>query len=394
VKFESVQESCYIGGMTTGSVEKSARLADVAKAAKVSQGTVSNVFNRPELVREEVREHVRSVANMLGYKGPDPKGRLLRAGKVNAIGVVTAEPISYFFTDPFARVLMEGIAEACDAQHAGISLVSAANEEDLAWNIRSALVDGFILFCIEGGERLVRLTRERQLPYVALALGVADDTIPAIGIDNIEGGRLAARHLTDLGHRRFGVLTLPFKEGGPVGRVIESELGTTVLATSRHRLQGYFEVLAAAGVDTTAVPVFETRNEEKSVRAGLEGMFASGARPTAILAQSDRIALIAMDWLRERGLSVPGDISVIGFDGIIESEHSDPPLTTIAQPMAGMGHMAVAEVLDYKGPVRRQVLPLKLVVRASTAPPKAQGRTRRPAVRTTGGAARSPRWSS
>ena len=85
------------------------RLADIAKAAGVSHGTASNVFARPEIVREEVRERVKAAAEAMGDAGPDPKGRLLRAGKVNAIGVATAEPLSYFFDDPFARVIMASI---------------------------------------------------------------------------------------------------------------------------------------------------------------------------------------------------------------------------------------------------------------------------------------------
>ena len=95
-------------------LRKAATLADVAKAAGVSKGTASNVFNRPEVVRDEVRRRVRDAATSIGFRGPDPKGRLLSAGKVNAIGVATVEPLGYFFTDPFARVLMTGITEACD----------------------------------------------------------------------------------------------------------------------------------------------------------------------------------------------------------------------------------------------------------------------------------------
>jgi len=162
--------------------EKAAKLSDVARAAGVSQGTVSNVFSRPQVVRPEVREHVHEVARRLGYRGPDPKGRLLRAGKVNAIGIATQERLPHFFADPYTRGVMEGISEAADAAGAGISLVSAANDEALAWNIQSALVDGFVLFCIEGGERLVRLTRERQLPFVALALSDDDATVATIGV--------------------------------------------------------------------------------------------------------------------------------------------------------------------------------------------------------------------
>ncbi|TIU36589.1 MAG: LacI family transcriptional regulator, partial [Mesorhizobium sp.] len=85
---------------------------------------------------------------------------------------------------------------------------------------------------------------------------------------------------------------------------------------TRDRLAGYFEELARFGIDTTKIPVYETENEEKSTRAGLEAIFADGEAPTAILAMSDRMALIAIDWLKARGLDVPGDVSIVGFDGV------------------------------------------------------------------------------
>ena len=84
---------------------------------------------------------------------------------------------------------MRGMSEACDSAGAGLALVSAKNDERLAWNILSALVDGFVLLCIEGGERLVELTRERKLPFIALALGKPDETVSAVGIDDYQGGR-------------------------------------------------------------------------------------------------------------------------------------------------------------------------------------------------------------
>ncbi|TIP89268.1 MAG: LacI family DNA-binding transcriptional regulator, partial [Mesorhizobium sp.] len=233
---------------STESNTRPIRLADIAKAAGVSHGTASNVFSRPEIVREEVRERVKAAAEAMGYAGPDPKGRLLRAGKVNAIGVATTEPLSYFFEDPFARAMMAGISEACDATGAGIALVSAGNQEKLAWNIQSALVDGFILFCIEGGSRLVELTRERKLPFVALELGFDDDTVSAIGVDNIAGARLAAQHLAELGHRRFAVLALPFADGS-TGLVSPEKVRTALYTGTRDRLVGYFEAFSRYGVD-------------------------------------------------------------------------------------------------------------------------------------------------
>lgn len=352
------------------SSDKSAKLSDVAKAAGVSQGTVSNVFNRPQVVREEVRVHVHDVARRLGYSGPDPKGRLLRAGKVNAIGIVTPQKLPYFFADPYARGVMQGISEAADAANSGISLVSAANDESLAWNIQSALVDGFVLFCIEGVERLVRLTRERQLPFVALAL--VDDTaaLPSINVDNRAGSHLAAEHLLGLGHRRFAVLTMPIRsDRGTSGRIAIGDVDHSIFSTSRDRVHGYLGALAEAGVDPLSVPLYETQNDEPTVRAALEAIFSADTPPTALLVQSDRAALIAIDWLKQRGLSVPQDVSLIGFDGIDEAELSDPGLTTIAQPLREIGRRAVASILAGTPP-GRQVLPLELIVRGSTAAPR------------------------
>jgi DNA-binding LacI/PurR family transcriptional regulator len=346
------------------------RLSDVAKAAGVSQGTASNVFSRPDLVRQEVRERVRETAKKLGYAGPDPRGRLLRAGKSNAIGVATVEPLSYFFDDPFARVLMQGISEACDQHGAGIALVSARNEERLAWNVQSALVDGFVLLCIEGGEKLVELTRERQLPFVALALGKPDDSISAIGVDDYAGAQLAARHLAELGHRRFGILALELDDQHE-GPADQAAIDNAKYSTSRDRAAGYFEELALYGVDRAAIPVYETRGTAESVRRGVDYILSAGQRPTAILAMSDRVAMFALAELNSRGLRVPEDVSIVGFDGVPEAATSNPPLTTVAQPIAEIGRRAVKTILDGDGSVHRESLPLNLVVRSSTAAPSA-----------------------
>jgi DNA-binding LacI/PurR family transcriptional regulator len=349
-------------------MKKAIKLTDVAKAAGVSHGTASNVFSRPDIVRGEVRERVLAAARKLGYAGPSPLGRMLRAGKVNAIGVATVEPLSYFFEDPFARVVMAGISEECDATGAGISLVSAANDQQLAWNIQSALVDGFIVFCLESGPRLVELARERKLPFVALDFSSDDPTISSLSIDDAEGAAMAARHLAQLGHRRFAVLSLHFGETGSGPASLEA--ARSAYSGTRDRLSGYVDALRSFGIAPDTVPIYETANDRSSVRAGLEWLFAADESPTAILAMSDNVALHALDWLRERNVSVPGDVSMVGFDGVPEGEVSDPPLTTIAQPMAEMGRRAVRTILDFDGTVRRDTLDVELVVRASTGAPK------------------------
>lgn len=345
---------------------RNARLTDVAEAAGVSKATVSNVFNRPELVRDEVRARVLAAAAAIGYSGPDPRGRMLSAGKVNAIGVATAEPLAYFFGDPFARTMMGGITEACDAAGVGLSLISAT-EDALSWSIRSALVDGLILFCLEDAERLIAASRERRLPFVTLALGDGDPTVPAVGIDEAEGARLAAEHLAGLGHRRFAVLAMEMT-GDRVGRVTPAEVEAADYAASRDRVRGYFAALAAHGVDTAAVPVFACLGDA-DVAAALAALFALPDPPTALLAQSDRIAMAALDWLAARGIPVPGAVSVVGFDGVPEAAGTTPPLTTVHQPIAEIGRRAVELILEHPDEARRETLPVTLVIRASTAPP-------------------------
>ena len=349
--------------------DKPVKLRDVAKAAGVSQGTASNAFSRPEVVREEVRKHVLKVAKELGYAGPSITGRLLRAGKVNAVGVAAIEPLSYFFHDLWARQLMSEISEICDKRGAGVALVSALSDERLDWNIQSALVDGFILLCVEGGERLVEITRQRNLPYVALAIGAADNSIPAIGVNNSGGARMAAEHLLCLGHRRLAILSTALSEKHS-GLVSEAEIEAAVYSTSRSRVHGYWQAMEAAGISRDSVPVHETRENEASTHAAMEALFAAEQVPTAILAMSDMVAMFAVDWLFKNGRTVPGDVSVVGFDGVPEAAVSTPKLTTIEQPMKEIARLAVEAALGGKQVSGRRVLEPRLVVRESTAAPR------------------------
>ena len=130
--------------------------------------------------------------------------------------------------------------------------------------------------------------------------------------------------------------------------------------------RGYVEILQQAGVDSASVPLYETQNNSRTVDAAIDAMFGVPHAPTALLVQSDKSARLAIDALKLRGLSVPGDVAVIGFDGVPEGELSLPRLTTIAQPMAETGRRAVTAILDGNPPLR-QTLPLELVLRDSTA---------------------------
>lgn len=347
-------------------MKRSVKLADVARAAGVSQGTASNVFAKPDLVRPEVRERVEATARALGYHGPDPKGRLLRAGKVNAIGVVVMDDLSYFFHDPFSREFMSGVAEVCDARGAGIALVSAVDRDSAAWGIDSALVDGFIIQCLEDGDRLIELARRRGLPFVAVDVDPGPDA-SAILIDDRGGARQAAEHLLALGHRRFGILSLEIHADGHVGLVEGARRSASLYGPTRHRLEGYGEALRGAGIDFDRVPIVEVANDRQGAGAGAVTLFDAAPDVTAVLAMSDVLALGATAEARRRGKEVPRDVSVVGFDDVPEAALAEPPLTTVAQPTIRKGCIAAHMIFD-RGPPRKEFLPVELVVRASTGP--------------------------
>ncbi|WP_127143515.1 LacI family DNA-binding transcriptional regulator [Pelagibacterium montanilacus] len=334
------------------------RLIDVAKAAGVSQGTVSNVFNRPELVRETVREKVLACAEALGYRGPDPAGRLLRAGRVGAIGVVTSNPVEYFFEDPFARVFMSGVASAASRAGSGLMLISSRDTASAERVIANALVDSFIVLCAEEGDPLAIAAGRRGLPLVRVD-APASESASGLVVDDREGARLAASHLLGLGHRSLAAVV------APMDRSTDHYCGAAPT-----RLDGYRDALAAVGLPRESLTVLESGADRNLIRRFMIDSWQGSEPVTAILAMSDRIAFEVLDVASSLGLDVPDDVSVVGFDDVPEAKTSRPPLTTVRQPVEEKGRLAV-ELLSAQR-TRTVTLPVELVVRASSAAPPAR----------------------
>ena len=347
------------------------RLRDVAAAAGVSQGTASNVYNRPDIVRPALRERVLEAADRLGFAGPAPTARALRQGRANLIAVVSDESLGYMLADPYGRRLLGGVATVCDAQGVGLTVASThgtGGATGQGWSIDTALVDGFILYCYEDDAEVAERARARNLPMVAIDVGRMAG-VASIGIDERMAARAAAAHVATLGHRRVGILSLELSGDGRTGPVGRDRIAAARFGGTRDRLDGYLTALAAAGLGEDAIAVHETLNDGPTTRTALETMAAGPAPPTAILAMSDVMALHAMDWLAARGLRVPGDVSVVGFDDTPEGAQASPPLTTLAQPAEMKGRIA-AEMLLGLRPMGDHVLPTALTVRGSTAAPR------------------------
>jgi DNA-binding LacI/PurR family transcriptional regulator len=344
-------------------------LDDVGRAAGVSRGTVSNVFNRPELVRPELRERVEAAARALGYGGPDPKGRLLKEGKFNAIGFMPpgAYAMAEMIRSPYGRELVLGAAQACDAAGATLSLVNGTDNTRMA-SIRQALVDGFILGHAVDIE-LVTSAQRRRLPFVILESDAGPD-VNSIRIDGRGGALALIRNLTALGHRKFAILSVR-RTAGPAIVHMPGETNralTTGFALDHERLEGFSEALAEAGLSLQDMPVIETTPGDPKAGATV---FDNCPEATAIVTMSDWQAITVLDEAARRGVDVPGRVSVTGFDGTAESARTTPPLTTVAQDIVGKGRLAAEMVLANEAP-RQVVLPVELVVRGSTAAPRAR----------------------
>lgn len=342
---------------------KKPTLADVARAAGVSLGTASNVFAHPERVRQEVRERVEAASRDLGYHGPDPRGRLLRAGRFNAIGIVPPAELGVAdaLENPVYRNFMRGVGEVCDANGANLVIIS---DRERGRGVSAALVDGVILSRIEHLSE-VEPARQRRLPFAVVDFNPGPG-ISAVRSDARAGAAAAARHLLGLGHRRFGILSFLRAFGPPVlhppGRPRPPEAAG--MPVDQEKLAGYAEALAEAGISIDDVPMVQAQPWERQA-AGM--LLDAAPDATAILSMSVMQALDMLREARQRGISVPKDLSVVGYNDLPEAAVSDPPLTTVDGMNFEKGRAAARMVLE-AGPARHEVVPARLLLRGSTGP--------------------------
>jgi DNA-binding LacI/PurR family transcriptional regulator len=343
-------------------------LSDVATAARVSKATASNVFSRPERVRPVLRERVEEAARLLGYSGPDPKGRMLSSGKVNAIGLVphASFGISILFKGPFARLVATGVAEVCEEHGVGLSLVSGREDQE-AWGIRTALVDGFILNSAEQ-IAFIAPAKRKQMPVVLMYVD-GGPAVSSVRTADRDGARQVTEHLLALGHRRFVVGMILDVFGPPVFHAPgANRTFVGPMAAMPERLAAIDEALRAAGLSLDAMPIVEACTgtlEEVDFASSAALLLDRAPEATAVIALGDKLALAVLDKARERGLVVPRDLSVASFDDLPEAAVAEPPLTTVALDPREIGRTAARLLLD-GGPPRQVVLPVKLVVREST----------------------------
>jgi DNA-binding LacI/PurR family transcriptional regulator len=349
-----------------------ASLVEVAKAVGVSPTSVSNAYNRPDQLSDALREKIFGAAAELGYSGPDPLARNFRRGRAEALGIVVAEPFPYPLSDPYAVQVLNGVAEALEASQLALVLVPGGPaRHGHAQAVRHAAVDGFILHSLLEHDALLQTALRRNLPAVIVD-GPALPAVDFVGIDDRDGAAKAAQHLIDLGHRQIGVLCFRLTSHTRVGLFRIAEIDHTSSTVPRNRLHGCLDVLAGAGLVPAQIPVMEcAMTNAASGRAGMAVLLDSHPQLTAVIAFSDMLALGAKQEALARGLAVPGQLSIVGFDDVLPESDE---LTTIRQPNRLKGRIAVERLLellvDDASTTRHQLLPTELVVRGSTAVPR------------------------
>lgn len=343
-------------------------LQTVADKVGVSRMTVSNAFSRPDQLSAHLRARILAAAKELGYAGPDPSARALARGTTGAVGVLMTDSLSYAFTDEVATGFLGAITEQLGPTGRALTLLTSRPSGDEV-PARDVPMDGAVVYSCDGFSPAVEWLVRRDLPLVFVDQEPPEDR-PTVNVDDRGGARAGAQHLLDLGHRRIGILTGEL--AGPHGEVEAARASSHYV--SRRRLAGWTETLRAAGVEP--VVVREPLTPEDAAYEGARILLERADRPTGMLCFSDVMAHWAVRAAEDLGLSVPGDVSVVGFDDNPLARRMRPELTTVRQPIAEKGRVAAAtltaaiEATQRGGPVDPQhvVLPTELVVRESTGP--------------------------
>lgn len=331
---------------------------DVALAAGVSRTTVSFVLNATpgKLIPEETRKRVLDAAAALGYQPDLDAARLAKSAR-HIIGLVVRHSAS-IYSDAYIVRLIEGIAPVLNRKRCGLVLLpcgAASRQSDILELVRGAGCDGVMITNTLEDDAGVPALSEAGIP--AVVIGTVRGSGWQIDIDNRAAARVATQHVIAAGHTRIAMIVH----------------APEAYHAARERLAGFSLAITEAGLEDGDCPVVWADFSEESGRLAMQRLLRAQSRPTAVFAGNDAIAYGAYQAIREAALSIPGDVSVIGFDDDFPSRFLFPPLTTISLPAAALGERAAEMIVDLvtgsPPEERRIVLPTQLAERDSCAAP-------------------------
>ncbi|HEX7555301.1 MAG TPA: LacI family DNA-binding transcriptional regulator [Leptolinea sp.] len=325
-------------------------IIDVAREAGVSYGTVSRVINDSPNVKPETRERVKGVITRLGFVG-NRNARSLVSGHSNVIGLLLPDLGTAYIGE-----IIRGIDGELETSHYNLMLYTTHRREAKESGYISSLiqsgVDGVILILPRNPANYLDKLRALHFPYVLIDHQGIDERGPAVGASNFQGGFDATEYLINIGHQQIAFIT-----------------GSMDLGCSTERLAGYRAALEKYQYPLKPGWIIEGDFEQASGYNGAKKLMSLYETPTAIFASNDMMAFGVMNAVRDMGLRIPGDISVIGFDDIFQSSQTMPGLTTVRQPLEQMGRLAtkmLIEMMKEKEIKTGKVeLPTRLILRDS-----------------------------
>jgi DNA-binding LacI/PurR family transcriptional regulator len=351
--------------------ESKPTLTSIARSLNLSIATVSNVYNHPERVSQGAQQRVLDAARAAGYPGPDAVARQFRRGKSDTLGVLFTDELSFALRDPASVSFLSGVASACE--DAGLNLILIPAGPPLQTNrissVSNAIVDGFIIYSVPDDDPHLKTALNRNLPAVIVDEPDSAPDADWVGLDDQAATIELAKLLLSQGHRRIGVVTSRLGVSRYNGPATEERWSRARYAVQRNRILGLVKGLAAGGIGAEELAVEE--RFDSSVEAGTAGLHALlDRRPdlTAVCCMGDVLAIGALQGARQRGLSVPDDLTITGYDDVPEA--SRVGLTTIRQPLIDKGRIAGQFFLTRAEGMapRRRVLPTSLEVRRTSGP--------------------------
>jgi LacI family transcriptional regulator len=334
------------------SAAKDITIFDVAREAGVSYSTVSRVINEKG-VSADKRERVLRAMAELGYVA-NLQARSLAGGKSRIIGLLVHSLTVGYFGE-----IARGVDEELAAAQYDLMLYTThrrkGRESAYVTRLTRNLVDGLLLVLPTNADAYLETLRHRRFPHVLVDHQGVDFDVTSVGVTNQQGAFDGARHLIELGHRRIGFIT-----------------GEMDVGCSRDRLIGYQEALRAAGIPLDPALIREGDFLQPRAYTCAQELLSLDEPPTAIFASNDVSAFGAMEAIRDRGLRIPDDVSIIGFDDIPQATQVHPALTTVRQPLAEMGRRAAqllfTQINEPDAPITRLELPTELIIRESAGP--------------------------
>jgi len=325
---------------------------EIAKLAGVSKTTVSRVLNNKPDVKYETRAKIMELIEENNFH-PNAFAKAISSQRSNSLGLIIPYEAEYIFSNPFYVEVLRGVTTQANIMGYYLN-ICYPHDQNYVDIYKQKRVDGFVL--ISPGSKhlsIIDSLKQEGAPFVSTARIPSEEDLTFVDVDNYAGGIMATEHLISLGHKSIGFI------------------GKPTMTSSTDRFDGYKEALKNHHIeyDDNLVRISENSSIEGGYLSALE-LLESQHKPTAIFLTNDLLALGALKAIDEKGLNVPGDISIVGFDDIPMADYVNPPLTTIRQPSYEKGVEACKILVDYlksNNPLKSKMLNLELVVRKSTA---------------------------